>query len=143
MTKNFLLSDILQSTTGNICLVTNDHQPLVWLFKLREPKGRIALSRWIEILSQFNFTTEYRPVAKHQNADAMSRICNPRYCTCSNGDMQEILKCGPCPMCRKRTQEMVGPKEVTKKKVRSQQRMIPKSIEFGQDRPKQKSPSLV
>lgn len=81
------------------------------MFKLREPKGRIA--RWIEILSQFNFTVEYRPGAKHQNADAMSRICNPRDCTCSNGDMQEILKCGPCPMCRKRTQEMVGPKDVT------------------------------
>lgn len=35
------------------------HQALVWLFKLREPKGRIA--RWIEILSQYDFCVEYRP----------------------------------------------------------------------------------
>ena len=96
---------------GHKFTIRTDHQAVVRLFKLREPKGRIA--RWIEILSQFNFTVEYRPGAKHQNADAMSRICYPRDCTCSNGDMQEILICGPCPKCRKRTQEMVGPKEVT------------------------------
>ena len=103
----------MQYLLGHKFTIRTDHKALVWLFKLREPKGRIAPSRWIEILSQFNFTVEYRPGAKHQNADAMSRICNPRDCTCSNGEMQEILKCGPCPMCGKRTQEMDGPKEDT------------------------------
>lgn len=77
------------------------HQALIWLFKLQEPNDRIA--RLNEVLSQFDFTVEYRPGAKHQNADAIFSICNPRDCTCSNEGMQETLKCGPCSKCRKRT----------------------------------------
>jgi len=35
------------------------HQGLIWLLGLKEPKCRIV--RWIEILSSFDFTVEYRP----------------------------------------------------------------------------------
>lgn len=51
-----------QYLLGKRFIVRRDHQALVWLFKLREPKGRIA--RWIEILSQYDFSVEYRPGTK-------------------------------------------------------------------------------
>ena len=35
-----------------------DHQVLIWLFQLKEPRGKIA--RWLEILSQYDFSIEYR-----------------------------------------------------------------------------------
>ena len=33
--------------------VRSDHQPLRWLFKLRDPSGQVA--RWLEILSAYDF----------------------------------------------------------------------------------------
>ncbi|CAC5385323.1 unnamed protein product [Mytilus coruscus] len=82
-----------------------DHQALIWLFSLKEPRGRIA--RWIEILSPFDFSIEYRPGKKHQNADSMSRFCySPRDCQCSDQDMLEPLKCRPCKKCKTRMLEM-------------------------------------
>ena len=81
-----------------------DHQSLIWLFKLKEPRGKIA--RWIEILSQYDFSIEYRPARKQGHCDALSRCENPRDCECPNQDMNEPLKCGPCRKCIKRAQEM-------------------------------------
>ena len=52
-----------------------DQQALIWLFILKEPKGRIA--RWLEILSTVDFSVEYRAGPKHGNADTMSRCFNP------------------------------------------------------------------
>ena len=76
-----------------------------WLFSLREPKNRIA--RWIEVLSAYDFVVEYRPGAKHGNADAMSRRCeNPQECQCPLVDEEQNLLCGPCNKCRKRSQDM-------------------------------------
>ena len=60
-----------QYLLGRVFLVRSDHQALWWLFSLKHPKDRIA--RWIEIMSAFEFTIEYRPGVKHGNADAMSR----------------------------------------------------------------------
>ena len=77
-----------------------DHQALVWLFSLKEPKGRIA--RWIEILSAYDFNILHRPGKKHGNADSMSRYPIP--------DIETkpimALKCGPCKKCVKRSHEM-------------------------------------
>jgi hypothetical protein len=56
-----------QYLLGRTFTVRTDHQALIWLFSLKEPKGRIA--RWVEILSTFDFTVEYRPGNKHGNAD--------------------------------------------------------------------------
>jgi transposase InsO family protein len=89
---------------GQAFLVRTDHQALIWLFSLREPKGRI--SRWIEILSAYNFSIEYRPGKRHGNADGLSRCPNPRDCQCSEEDNLEALKCGPCKKCRKRADDM-------------------------------------
>ena len=86
---------------GREFVVRTDHQALKWLFSLREPKDRVA--RWIEALSSFNFTVEYRKGKLHGNADSMSRCPNPRECDCED---EGSLKCGPCKRCRKRALDM-------------------------------------
>jgi hypothetical protein len=93
-----------QYVLGRTLTVRTDHQALIWLFSLKEPKGRIA--RWVEILSAFDFTVEYRPGNKHGNADAMSRCLNPRECDCPQTDNLEYLKCGPCAKCMQRAENM-------------------------------------
>lgn len=95
----FFIEYYKQYLLGREFIVRTDHQALVWLFSLKELKGRIA--RWIEILSQFNFSIQYRPGKKHGNTDALSRMCiDPKNCNCA---LEEIdyaeplpLKCGPC-----------------------------------------------
>lgn len=93
-----------QYLLGRNFKVRTDHQALKWLFSLKEPKGRIA--RWLEILSAYNFTVEYRPGKKHANADTMSRGAHPRDCECTLEDDMEALRCGPCKKCKKRAAEM-------------------------------------
>ncbi|VDI51306.1 Hypothetical predicted protein [Mytilus galloprovincialis] len=85
--------------------IRSDHQALIWLFRLKEPRGRIA--RWIEVLSAYNFSIEYRAGKKMGHADALSRCDNPHDCECPNIDTQEPLKCGPCKKCQKRAEEMI------------------------------------
>uniref|UniRef100_A0A1B0GHP0 RNA-directed DNA polymerase n=2 Tax=Lutzomyia longipalpis TaxID=7200 RepID=A0A1B0GHP0_LUTLO len=48
-----------------------DHASLRWLTSFRNPEGQVA--RWIERLSQYNYTLEYRAGRLHSNADALSR----------------------------------------------------------------------
>ena len=92
-----------QYLLGRKFLVRVDHQPLIWLFSLKEPKGRIA--RWIEILSAYDFSILHRPGKKHSNADSLSR-CPQEKCLCAEIDTLECLKCGPCRKCVKRAMEM-------------------------------------
>ncbi len=94
-----------QYLLGRQFLVRSDHQALTFLFRLKEPKGRIA--RWIEILSSFDFIIEYRPGKKHGNADALSRCPDPWDCQCQDIDNLETLQCGPCAKCCKRSKDMV------------------------------------
>ena len=91
-----------QYLLGRHFIVRSDHQALVWLFKLKEPRGKIA--RWIEIL--YDFAIEYRSGKKQGHCDALSHCNNPRDCDCSLQDMDEDLKCGPCKKCIKRANDM-------------------------------------
>ena len=93
-----------QYLLGRHFCVRSDHQALRWLFQLKEPKGRIA--RWLERLSAYDFSIEYRPGRKHNNADGLSRCPNPRDCKCADMDNMESLRCGPCARCKKRSEEM-------------------------------------
>ena len=93
-----------QYLLGRKFIIRTDHQALVWLFSLKEPKGRIA--RWIEILSSYDFTILHRPGKKHGNADGMSRCPLPNECLCAEVDTLECLKCGPCKKCVKRSKDM-------------------------------------
>ena len=101
----FFIEHFRQYLLGRKFLVRTDHQALVWLFKLKEPRGKIA--RWIEILSHYDFSIQYRPARKQSHCDALSRCENPRECDCPNLDTSETLKCGPCKKCMKRAQEML------------------------------------
>ncbi|CAC5401721.1 unnamed protein product [Mytilus coruscus] len=60
---------------------------------MKESKGRIA--RWLEILSSFDFSIEYRSGSKH----GMLMLC-------PDVDNLEYLKCGPCKKCRNRAIDM-------------------------------------
>ena len=95
-----------QYLLGRKFLVRSDHNSLTFLFRLKEPKGRIA--RWIEILSAYDFSIEYRKGQKHMNADSLSRCPDPWDCQCPDQDNLESLKCGPCAKCSKRFREMKG-----------------------------------
>ena len=97
----FFIEYFRQYLLGRHFTVRTDHQALVWLFKLKEPKDRIA--RWIEILSAYTFSIEYRRGSQHGNADSMSRCENPQDCQCPDIDNLEMLKCGPCKKCIKRS----------------------------------------
>ena len=57
---------------GREFTVRSDHQALKFLFSLKSPKGRIA--RYIEILSEYNFTIDFRKGLSHNNADILSRL---------------------------------------------------------------------
>ncbi|MES9881558.1 MAG: reverse transcriptase domain-containing protein [Sedimenticola sp.] len=93
-----------QYLLGRRFLVRSDHQALTFLFRMKEPKGRIA--RWIEILSAFDFSIDYRCGPKHGNADAVSRCPDPWDCQCQDTDNLETFQCGPCPKCIKRFNSM-------------------------------------
>ena len=97
-----------QYLLGRRFLVRSDHQSLVWLFQLKETRGKIV--RWIEILSQYDFPIQYRPGKKQPHCDALSRCENPRACDCPQQDTMEPLKCGSCRKCVKRAQDMVHEK---------------------------------
>ena len=89
-----------QYLLGRHFVVRTDHQALVWLFRLKEPSGKIA--RWLEILAAYDFEIEYRPGKKMAHADALSRCTTPWDCKCSEVDMTEPLECGPCSKCTRR-----------------------------------------
>ena len=57
---------------GKKFLLRTDHNPLVWLRSMKNPKR--PYSSWIVRLEQFNYTIKYRPGKSHTNADFNSRI---------------------------------------------------------------------
>ena len=79
----FFLEHYKHYLLGRNFLVRTDHQPLRYLFSLKEPKDRTA--RWLETMSSFDFAIEYRPGKKHGNADGMSRCPAPQNCDCPEG----------------------------------------------------------
>ena len=84
---------------GRRFLIRTDHQALRWLFSLKEPKSWVA--RWIELLSAYDFKIEYWPGKKHSNAEALSRCPNPRQCACE--EPEQLLQCGPCDKCLRKS----------------------------------------
>ena len=53
-------------------ILRTDHHAMKWIKTMEEPAGMIQ--RWLDTLSNFNFTVQFRPGEKHGNADALSRI---------------------------------------------------------------------
>ena len=57
---------------GTTFILCTDHNSLKWLNSFKHPEGQVA--RWLEKLSEYNFTIEHRPGRKHSNADSLSRV---------------------------------------------------------------------
>ena len=67
--------------------VRTDHSALKWLKNFKDPHGQVA--RWLEILSEYDFTVEHRPGLKHGNADSLSRLpC--RQCGASQDQVENL-----------------------------------------------------
>ena len=61
-----------QYLQGRKFILRTDHNPLVWLRGMREPKR--PYSGWIVRLEQFEYQMQYRPGKDHINADFNSRV---------------------------------------------------------------------
>jgi len=80
-------------------ILRTDHHSLKWLQTFKKPEG--ILARWVETLSEYNFTVEHRPGRLHSNADALSRS------TCKQcwGKIAQIPWIDEC----ERAEEIVAP----------------------------------
>ena len=80
---------------GRHFTVRSDHSSLRWLSKFREPTGQVH--RWLEQLSQYDYTIVHRPGLKHRNADFMSRIVRGNDILCKQCEMplEESQECQP------------------------------------------------
>ena len=90
---------------GRQFVVRTDHSALRWLMSFKEPCDQMA--RWLEALSQFNFSIVHRKGKQHGNADGLSRApCDPEACPCYDGQtVLEDLPCGGCNQCIKKHQQ--------------------------------------
>ena len=61
-----------QYLQGRKFVLRTDHNPLVWLRSMKEPKR--PYSSWLVRLEQFEYQIQYRPGSQHVNADFNSRI---------------------------------------------------------------------
>lgn len=57
---------------GRRFIIETDHNPLVWLSKIKEPNSRLV--RWKLKLEEYNFEIKYRKGKENYVADALSRI---------------------------------------------------------------------
>ena len=62
---------------GRSFTLVTDHKPLVTILSPTSPIPTLAaarLQRWALLLSAYQYTVQFRPTAKHGNADALSRL---------------------------------------------------------------------
>ena len=80
---------------GRKFVVRTDHASLVWLMRFKNPGGQIC--RWLQELSNFDFSIQHRQGNKHSNADGLSRIPERHPCDCYvAGQEVSTLPCGGC-----------------------------------------------
>ena len=88
---------------GKPFIIRTDHAAIRWMVQQRNPQDQLA--RWIQQLSEYQYTIEHRPGKKHGNADGMSRY--------------KCFRSGPCfhpetePPEPQRNQGPSEPKETT------------------------------
>jgi hypothetical protein len=67
----FGVSKFRQYLLGNAFTIKVDHCALCHLMNLKDPTGKLA--RWRLLLSEYQFTIEYKSGKQHKNVDALSR----------------------------------------------------------------------
>lgn len=70
---------------GRHFIIRTDHSSLRWLSQFKEPDGQVH--RWLEQLSQFDYSIIHRPGLKHGNADFMSRVVRGDTILCKQCEM--------------------------------------------------------
>ena len=73
----FGLKKFFQYIYGKKFILVTDHRPLIAMFGPGKATPSLAanrLARWALMLSQFDYTIEYRRTADHANADVLSRL---------------------------------------------------------------------
>ena len=73
---------------GTHFVVETDHQSLQWLMNAKIPA---RLVRWALALSEFDFEIKYRQGKFNQNADALSRLANPKEEDDETCRLEEVL----------------------------------------------------
>jgi hypothetical protein len=57
---------------GRTFTIVTDHQPLTWVFNVKDPSSRLL--RWRLKLEEFDYRIVYKPGSMNINADVLSRI---------------------------------------------------------------------
>ena len=73
----FALSKFHHYFYGRKFILVTDHKPLLSQFGPSSETPKLAanrLARWALMLSQYNYTIEYRNTKQHGNTDALSRL---------------------------------------------------------------------
>ena len=73
----FALKKFHQFLYGRKFILVTDHKPLISILGPNTATPVLAanrLAKWSLMLSQYNYTIEYRPTKQHGNADALSRL---------------------------------------------------------------------
>ena len=73
----FALNKFHQFLYGRKFILVTDHKPLLALFGPSKATPALAanrLARWALMLSQYDYSIEYRRTSEHGNADALSRL---------------------------------------------------------------------
>ena len=84
----FFLNQWKYYLMGRPFVLRTDHEAMKWIRTMHEPRGMVL--RWLEMLSNYQFSIEFRKGKKHRNADALSRITHA-----DNPSTQEAkLLCG-------------------------------------------------
>ena len=77
-------------------IIRTDHAALTAIKTMESPTGMVQ--RWLEALSNFQFTIEHRAGAKHSNADALSRVDHaqedPTLTNIGDDDEEPIMSIG-------------------------------------------------
>ena len=74
--------------SGKPFTLLSDHNPLVYLRKQKDPRGKFA--RWIAELEEFEYNIEYIPGACNLKADSLSRLkSNTRNTEIPESDFEE------------------------------------------------------
>ena len=77
LSKIFALKKYHQFLYGRPFILVTDHKPLISIFGPNTATPMLAanrLARWSLMLSQYDYTIEYRSTKQHGNADALSRL---------------------------------------------------------------------